>query len=169
MFDRLARQIGVLLRQQRPHDLRRHTLAHPAIARCTRPARGPNVMLMSSQQHALDYIEFPVADLAVAREFYGTVFGWRFNDYGPAYAGIIAADGQGEVGGLDATATPTPGGPLVLIRSADLAASAAAVTQAGERSWRVRTTIRADGGSSSPTRAACAWACINRRPERVRA
>lgn len=131
MFDRLARQIGVLLRQQRPHDLRRHTLAHPAIARCTRPARGPNVMLMSSQQHALDYIEFPVADLAVAREFYGTVFGWRFNDYGPAYAGIIAADGQGEVGGLDATATPTPGGPLVLIRSADLAASAAAVAQAG--------------------------------------
>ncbi len=87
---------------------------------------------MSNIHHAIDYIELAVSDLAATRSFYEAAFGWGFNDYGPEYAGIRAADGEGEVGGLNATATPTPGaGQLVLLYSDDLDATVAAVEGAG--------------------------------------
>jgi predicted enzyme related to lactoylglutathione lyase len=41
--------------------------------------------------------------------FYGTAFGWRFTDYAPAYAGIQALEGDGEVGGLSLGQTVEPG------------------------------------------------------------
>ncbi len=44
-----------------------------------------------STHHTIDYIEFPVRDLAAAKKFYGAAFGWQFNDYGPEYAGIKGA------------------------------------------------------------------------------
>lgn len=86
---------------------------------------------MTDSHHAISYIELAVDDLAVTRAFYARAFGWEFNDYGPTYAGIRASGGEGEVGGLNAGSTPTRGGPLVLIRSQDLEASHAAVTEAG--------------------------------------
>ncbi|MFT7582426.1 MAG: putative enzyme related to lactoylglutathione lyase [Myxococcota bacterium] len=82
----------------------------------------------SGVHHRIDYIEFTVADLAVAKAFYGAVFGWQFQDYGPGYAGI-QGDGR-EVGGLT-VGTPKPGGALVVIYTDDLAASEAAVVAGG--------------------------------------
>ena len=81
--------------------------------------------------HTIDYVEINVVDLAEARGFYTAAFGWTFNDHGPDYAGIRWSDGEGEVGGLNATRAPVRGGPLVLLWSADLDASAAAVRAAG--------------------------------------
>lgn len=79
--------------------------------------------------HAIDYIEITVADVAEAKRFYTAAFGWRFNDYGPGYAGIVGP--SREVGGL-AQGEPTPGaGPLVVLFSNDLPASVAAVREAG--------------------------------------
>ena len=86
---------------------------------------------MTRVHHAIDYIEINVTDLPAAKTFYHDAFGWQFNDYGPDYAGIRSADGEGEVGGLNPNAPPAAGGPLVLLWSADLDASAAAVTDAG--------------------------------------
>lgn len=87
-----------------------------------------------SRHHPIAYIELTATDLAATKDFYAAVFGWRFNDYGPAYAGIVAADGVGEAGGLNATGEGTPGGsPLVLIYSDDLDATLAAVEAAGGR------------------------------------
>jgi predicted enzyme related to lactoylglutathione lyase len=86
---------------------------------------------MTNTHHAIDYIELGVTDLPATRSFYEAAFGWTFNDYGPEYAGIRSADGEGEVGGLSTFATPSPGGPLVLLFSDDLDATAAAVEQAG--------------------------------------
>lgn len=86
---------------------------------------------MGHRHHALDYVELNVTDLAATRRFYEAAFGWEFNDYGPAYAGIRAPDGEGEVGGLNATAEPRRGGPLVLLWSDDLDATVAAVREAG--------------------------------------
>ena len=86
---------------------------------------------MNNSHHALDYIEISVTDLARAREFYGQAFGWRFNDYGPEYAGIQTADGAGEVGGLGVGRDTGPGGVVALLRSDDLDASVAAVEAAG--------------------------------------
>lgn len=63
---------------------------------------------MSPVHHSIDYIEINVSDMAAARAFYEQAFGWTFNDYGPDYSGIRAASGDGEVGGLNGTATPTP-------------------------------------------------------------
>jgi predicted enzyme related to lactoylglutathione lyase len=86
---------------------------------------------MTPLHHAIDYIEINVTDLPTAKTFYRDAFGWEFNDYGPDYAGIRSPDGEGEVGGLNPNAAPMPGGPLVLLWSADLDASVAAVTAAG--------------------------------------
>lgn len=85
---------------------------------------------MTSHHHTIDYIEFTVVDLAEAKRFYGTAFGWTFQDYGPDYAGIHGPAGR-EVGGLHQKVEAPRGGPLVVLYSSDLEASVAAVEEAG--------------------------------------
>ncbi|MCP3956321.1 MAG: VOC family protein [bacterium] len=87
---------------------------------------------MTHQHHTIDYIEFTVLDLAQAKRFYGTAFGWTFQDYGPTYAGI-QRPGGGEVGGLSVGPKVERGGPLVVLYSTDLEASLEAVRDAGGR------------------------------------
>jgi predicted enzyme related to lactoylglutathione lyase len=82
-----------------------------------------------STHHTIDYIEFAVRDLAAAKRFYGSAFGWQLNDYGPEYAGIKG--GAGEVGGLHQSSEARTTGPLVILFSADLEKSVAAVKAAG--------------------------------------
>ena len=86
---------------------------------------------MEQTHHTIAYVELAADDLGASRSFYESAFGWSFNDYGPAYAGIRSADGQGEVGGLNATGQATSGSPLVLLVSEDVEASLAAVEAAG--------------------------------------
>ncbi|MHC4822799.1 MAG: VOC family protein [Planctomycetota bacterium] len=81
------------------------------------------------EHHAIDYIEFPVTDMAAAKAFLAAGFGWEFNDYGPDYAGI--RKGEGEAGGLRLVEEVAPGGPLIILYSKDLEASLAAVRAAG--------------------------------------
>jgi uncharacterized protein len=81
------------------------------------------------RHHTIDYIEFAVRDLAAAKRFYAEAFGWEFNDYGPAYAGIKGGDG--EVGGMYPSETLRTGGPLVILFSRDLEQSMTAVKAAG--------------------------------------
>ena len=84
------------------------------------------------RHHAIDYVELTVTDLAAAERFYGEAFGWRFTSYGPEYSGIRDPRDDGEeVGGLRRDDEVRPGGPLVLLFSADLDASVAAVRRAG--------------------------------------
>jgi uncharacterized protein len=87
------------------------------------------------RHHAIDYIELTVTDLEQAKRFYAEAFGWQFNDYGPAYAGIRDQrdDSTSEVGGLRRDEAVRAGGPLVLLFSTDLDASVDAVTRAGGR------------------------------------
>ncbi len=89
------------------------------------------VSAMTNFHHAIDYVELPVSDLPIAKAFYEQAFGWQFNDYGPAYAGIRAPSGDGEVGGLNGTAAPEQHTPLVLLYSDDLDATLDAVRAAG--------------------------------------
>ena len=79
--------------------------------------------------HTIDYVEFTVRDLAEEQRFYTSAFGWRFNDYGPEYAGIRG--NSGEVGGLRQTTHLRSGGPLVILYSDSLEASLDAVKSAG--------------------------------------
>ena len=87
---------------------------------------------MSQGEHdrRIDYIEFPVADVAIAKRFYTTVFGWTFTDYGPDYTSF--ADGRLS-GGFRGGEAAVPGGPLVVIYAADLASAESAVIAAGGR------------------------------------
>lgn len=84
-----------------------------------------------STHHAIDYIELGVEDLASSKAFYAAAFGWTFNEYGPDYVGIVAPGGEGEVGGLNPGREPGRNGPLVLLFSEDLDATAAAIAAAG--------------------------------------
>ena len=86
---------------------------------------------MDTTHHTISYIELGADDLAASKAFYEAAFGWAFTDYGPTYAGIRAASGDGEVGGLTTSHGGGPGGPLVLVVSDDVDASLAAVAAAG--------------------------------------
>ncbi|MDT8436666.1 MAG: VOC family protein [Gemmatimonadota bacterium] len=84
------------------------------------------------EHHAIDYIEFSVTDMDRSKSFFEKAFGWRFNDYGPTYAGIRKRDG--EAGGLRLETETTPRGvPLVILYSEDLEATLAKVRDAGGR------------------------------------
>jgi predicted enzyme related to lactoylglutathione lyase len=48
---------------------------------------------MAPVHDAINYVEIAVTDMDAAQHFYGTVFGRRFTDYAPAYAGIQAPEG----------------------------------------------------------------------------
>ena len=78
---------------------------------------------------AIDYIEFNVSDVASSQAFYAAAFGWRFNDYGPDYAGIVGEGGR-EAGGLQ-RGEVVAGGPLVILYGEDLDAVEKAIVQAG--------------------------------------
>ena len=81
--------------------------------------------------HAIDYIEIPVTDVSNAKRFYAAAFDWKFNDYGPDYAGIQGADGK-EAGGLrKESQRSTTGGPLVILYSIALEETVARVKNAG--------------------------------------
>ncbi len=85
---------------------------------------------MRHQHHSIDYVEIYVDDLASAKAFYREAFGWQFNDYGDAYSGIQAPDGDGELGGITVGDTRARS-PLVLMISEDLDGSLEAVRGAG--------------------------------------
>lgn len=81
--------------------------------------------------HDIDYIEFPVRDMAATKRFYAAAFGWTFADYGPDYAAIQGADR--ERGGFRRSDEMPGGGPLVVLYSGDLEATLAAVRAARGR------------------------------------
>jgi predicted enzyme related to lactoylglutathione lyase len=86
----------------------------------------------SQRHHAISYVEITVTDVEQAKRFYTEAFGWEFNDYGSAYAGIRDPEGDGEVGGLRAGDEEVRGGsPFVLLYSADLDKSVESVKSAG--------------------------------------
>lgn len=87
-------------------------------------------MNRSSNDQRIDYVEFVVGDIARAKAFYESSFGWMMTDYGPDYCAF--ADGRLE-GGFTTQGTPQPGGPLVVLYADDLAATQARIEAAGGR------------------------------------
>ncbi len=64
------------------------------------------------------YIEFPSHDVAVSKDFYGSLFGWTFDDYGPDYA---AFSDTGVAGGFNgASGEDRTKAPLVVLEVSNL-------------------------------------------------
>ena len=85
-------------------------------------------MAQTDHDKRIDYIEFPVDDVGVAKTFYRTVFGWKFTDYGPDYASF--EDGR-LTGGLHGGKTGARGGALVVIYAKALEEARDAVVFSG--------------------------------------
>ena len=75
----------------------------------------------------IDYIELPGGNLAATKAFYGSAFGWSFNDYGPTYATF----GDAGLDGGFATETAATSGPLVILKADVLEDALASVEAAG--------------------------------------
>ncbi len=86
-----------------------------------------------AHHHHINYIEFAATNLEAAKKLYSTVFGWSFIDYGPEYASFTAASAGIDGGFYKAVAVPEQPktAPLVVLYSADLKATEAAVVAAG--------------------------------------
>jgi len=76
----------------------------------------------------LNYVELPVADIATAKAFYESAFGWALTDFGPTYAATLTGDTDI---GLQADASEATRAPLAVIDVPDLEAALEAVTAAG--------------------------------------
>lgn len=90
-------------------------------------------MSSAANHHHIHYIEFASTSVEATKQFYSTVFGWGFIDYGPDYVSFTAAS-AGIDGGFYRTAPhdpPAKTAPLVVLYSADLAATEAAILAAG--------------------------------------
>jgi uncharacterized protein len=85
-------------------------------------------MVNAEHNRRIDYLEFPTTSVPEAKRFYGSAFGWSFEDYGPDYASF--ADGR-LTGGFRRETKVQTGGPLVVIYATDLEGMERRVKQAG--------------------------------------
>ncbi len=65
----------------------------------------------------INYIEFQAHDLSAIKEFYTSVFGWTFVDYGPDYCSFSESGVQG---GFAKTNTVIVNGALIVLYHSDL-------------------------------------------------
>jgi predicted enzyme related to lactoylglutathione lyase len=78
------------------------------------------------QDGQIDYVEFSAGDVRKSKDFYGRVFGWKFQDYGPEYTSF--SDGR-LAGGF--AAAPKRNEPLIVLYVADLEQFVEKVNSAG--------------------------------------
>ena len=85
-------------------------------------------MSQPKPDNQIDYIELPASDISKTKTFYSSVFGWKFEDYGPDYTSFH----DGRMAGGFTTETPAPGkGALLVLYSSDLAAIQKKIQAAG--------------------------------------
>lgn len=95
----------------------------------------------SKPEKQIDYVEFPTTDVNLAKAFYGAVFGWKFEDYGPGYTSFF----DGRIGGGFTTQMQPPAkGALLVIYTHDLSAIQGRIVSAGGQI--VRETFSFPGG-----------------------
>jgi len=80
--------------------------------------------------NSINYIEFPLTNVAATKAFYGKVFGWTFTDWGPDYISFEGAQVAGGFNGVEDVEPQTPG-VLVVLYAKDLDAKFAEVKAAG--------------------------------------
>lgn len=79
-------------------------------------------------KNKLAYLELPSADVAELKQFYGSLFGWTFQDYGADY---VAFSESGLDGGFNADSEHKTAAPLAIIETDDIEAMQAGLRSAG--------------------------------------
>jgi predicted enzyme related to lactoylglutathione lyase len=79
----------------------------------------------------ITYIEFSTTDIERTKQFYGAVFGWTFQDWGPEYIGFAGAGMDGGFSKVEGHAVQASYAPLIVLYSADLKATEEAIVSAG--------------------------------------
>jgi predicted enzyme related to lactoylglutathione lyase len=90
-------------------------------------------MGLAENHHKIHYIELTAADMARAKQFDSTVFGWQFKDWGPEYIDFAPESG-GIAGGFRLRKPEETSGsaaPLIVLYSKDLKATETAIVAAG--------------------------------------
>lgn len=82
---------------------------------------------MDRKNNHIDYVEFKANDLVAIKQFYQSVFGWNFMDYGPTYTAFTASGLQG---GFEWTDQAILNGALIILYHDDLELIKAAVVAA---------------------------------------
>lgn len=76
----------------------------------------------------ITYIELPSKDVAASKQFYGSLFGWSFEDWGLDYAAFSDA---GLDGGFNGDGENRTKAPLVVLETDEIEDMAAKVVEAG--------------------------------------
>lgn len=84
-----------------------------------------------NQDQSINYIEIPVKDIAVTKAFFGKVFGWQFEDYGPEYSCFTNAGIAGGFFLSDKSFDIASGTPLIVIYAKALEVCLTTVADAG--------------------------------------
>jgi len=79
----------------------------------------------------INYLEYPSADLAATKDFFTTVFGWQFEDYGPDYCAFSNVGVDGGFYRADLSCKPENGAALTVFYSDNLDTTQAKIEQAG--------------------------------------
>lgn len=83
------------------------------------------------QHEKIDYVEFPASDLDATKAFFGKVFGWSFQDYGPEYTAFSNAGLEGGFFKSALKAHTATGSALIVLYSNDLEATRSKVVEGG--------------------------------------
>lgn len=83
------------------------------------------------EHEKIDYVEFPAKDIAAVKEFFATVFGWSFVDYGPDYTAFSDEGIDGGFFKADQSTSTKSGSALIVFYSQDLARTQAKIEGAG--------------------------------------
>jgi len=84
-----------------------------------------------NEHEKINYVEFPAKDIEATKDFFTTVFGWSFVDYGPEYT---AFSNEGIDGGFFQSNLSTSienGSALIVFYSKDLKQTQAKIEGAG--------------------------------------
>ena len=89
-----------------------------------------------SLPNTIDYVEMPSRDLEATKKFFSALFGWTFQDYGPAYAAFDDGRMTGGFVVADETWISAAACPLVVFYSAELEMTRAEVVRLGAKVTR---------------------------------
>ncbi|MCR9135672.1 MAG: VOC family protein [Alphaproteobacteria bacterium] len=85
---------------------------------------------MESKDKTINYIEFPLTDVEATKRFFGSVFGWEFQDWGPTYISFSGAGIDGGFNGESGVSATEPG-VLIVLYNSDLEAIESSIQSAG--------------------------------------